>query len=177
MGAVLVCAVIGPAIGYVLGSLSLSVYVDPWTETDLDPTHPNWVGAWWIGLVIMAVLGLMLGVFFLMFPKWLPDSHLVRIERAKEIAKAHSPKLANEDTLTIAINEFPMQLKQLLTNVSYMLTSFAIAMIFVVKDSVVSFGPKYIESMFRITATTAGLLAGGLGITAAGKMIIVTVKS
>ena len=112
-----------------------------------------------------------------MFPKWLPDSHFVRIERAKEIAKAHSPKLTNDDTLTIAIKEFPMQLKQLLTNVSYMLTSFAIAMIFVVKDSVVSFGPKYIESMFRITATTAGLLAGGLRITTAGIMIIVTVKS
>ena len=125
----------------------------------------------------MAVLGLIYTwSVFPMFPKWLPDSHLVRIERAKEIAKAHSPKLANEDTLTIAIKEFPMQSKQLLTNVSYMLTSFAIAMIFV-KDSVVSFGPKYIESMFRITATTAGLLAGGLGITTAGIMIIVTVKS
>ncbi len=172
LGAIAVCGVIGPAIGYLLGSLLLSIYVDPWIETDLTNSNPNWVGAWWIGLVLMGCLGLIVSSIFLMFPKWLPDSHLVRKERAIEMAKTYSSKFVNEDTLTLAVKEFPIHIKQLLTNASFMLTGFALAMIFVIKDSVVVFGPKYIESMFRITATSAGLLAGGVGIVGAGKNML-----
>ena len=172
IGTMLLFSVVGPAIGYLLGSSLLSIYVDPWVDTELTPTNQNWVGAWWLAFIIMGALGLVVSVFLLMFPKWLPDSHLVRAERAKEMAKVHSSQFANEDTLTLLVKEFPIQIKNLLTNVSFMFTSFALAMIFVVRDGIVTFGPKYIESMFRVTATVAGLLAGGIGITAAGIIII-----
>ena len=172
VGTVLMLNVVGAAIGYLLGSSLLSIYVDPWVDTELTPTDLNWVGAWWLSFIIMGALGLVVSVFLLMFPKWLPDSHLVRAERAKEMAKVHSSQFANEDTLTLLVKEFPIQIKNLLTNVSFMFTSFAIAMIFIVKDGIIAFGPKYVESMFRVTATVAGLLAGGIGITAAGIIII-----
>ena len=173
IGTVLVCAVIGPGFGFVLGSLFLSIYVDPWVDTDLETTDVNWVGAWWIAPVFMGILSLVLSVLFLMYPKWLPDSHLIKSERSKEMVKVFSSKFVDEDPLTLAVKEFPIHIKQLLTNPSFMSTTFALAMIFVVKDSVVTFGPKYIESMFRVTATVAGLLAGGIGITAAGIYIII----
>ncbi len=168
-----VCGVIGPAIGYLLGSLLLSIYVDPWIETDLTNTDPNWVGAWWIGLLIMGCISLLVSSMFLMFPKWLPDSHLVRKERAKEMAKTYSSKFVNEDTLTLAVKEFPIHLKQLLTNASFMFTAFALAAIFVILEGVVTFGPKFMESMFAFTATTAGLVSGGVGIAAAGILCMV----
>ena len=173
VGTILVFSVIGPGFGYVFGSLMLTIYVDPWNETDLKPTDPDWVGAWWIGFLIIGILSIILASLFLSFPKWLPDSHLVKQERAKEMAKIYPQKYANEDSLTIAVKMFPVHIRRVLTNPSFMLTSFALAMIFVVKDGVVAFGPKYVESMFHLTATVAGLLAGGVGITAAGMIIYI----
>lgn len=39
--------VLGPAIGYYLGSLCISKYVD--LTTQADPMDPNFIGAWWLG--------------------------------------------------------------------------------------------------------------------------------
>lgn len=39
--------VLGPALGYYLGSLCIRHYVD--LSVDVDPTDPNFVGAWWLG--------------------------------------------------------------------------------------------------------------------------------
>ena len=168
----LVSSVIGPAIGFGLGSAFLSVYVDPWIETSLTPEDPAWIGAWWIGYVLIGILLLLLSIPFLMFPRYLPDSYLVRQERAKEMAKIYPSKYANEDTLTITVKMFPIHIKRLLLNPSFLFLSFGLAISFIVKDGMVGFGPKYVETMFSITATESGLLAGGVGI--AGASIILT---
>lgn len=49
-------SIIGPAMGYGLGGAFLTVYVDPWRETDLDTSDPGWVGAWWLSFVFVGEL-------------------------------------------------------------------------------------------------------------------------
>ena len=161
-------SIIGPALGFGLGSVFLSIYVDPWIETNLTETDPGWVGAWWIGYVFVGILTLLLAIPFLMFPRYLPDSYLIRQERAKEMAKIYSSNNANEDNLTIIIKMFPVHIKRLLLNPSFMFGSFALAVLFFVKDGFISFGPKLVEVQFGLTAFTAGLIAGGIAITSAG---------
>lgn len=39
--------VLGPALGYYLGSFCIRMYVD--LTKNVDPTDPNFVGAWWLG--------------------------------------------------------------------------------------------------------------------------------
>lgn len=39
--------VLGPALGYYLGSLCMRLYVD--LSKDVDHTDPSFVGAWWLG--------------------------------------------------------------------------------------------------------------------------------
>ena len=172
IGTFLTFSAFGPAIGYLLGSFLLSIYVDPWSDTDLTASDPNWVGAWWIGLLIMGCLAIVVAIMFLLFPKWLPDSHLVRKERAKEMAKIYPSTIVNEDPLTLAFKEFPIHIKRLLTNASFMLAVFGTSMLYVILDILVTFGPKYIETMFNVTATVSGLVAGGTAILAAGIKII-----
>ena len=46
-------SIVGPAMGYGLGGAFLLVYVDPWHETDLKPSDPGWVGAWWLSFVFV----------------------------------------------------------------------------------------------------------------------------
>ena len=70
--------VVGPALGYGLGGAFLSVYVDPGVSTDLEPTDPGWVGAWWLGFMFSGAVSLLLSIPFLMFPRLLPDSHLIK---------------------------------------------------------------------------------------------------
>lgn len=43
-------------------------------ETELTPKDPGWIGAWWLGFLIIAVA--LLGVAYptAMFPKRLPDA-------------------------------------------------------------------------------------------------------
>lgn len=42
--------VLGPALGYYLGSFCIRLYVD--LSKDVDHTDPNFVGAWWLGKLI-----------------------------------------------------------------------------------------------------------------------------
>lgn len=39
--------ILGPALGYYLGSICVRLYVDP--GKDVSHTDPNFVGAWWLG--------------------------------------------------------------------------------------------------------------------------------
>lgn len=172
LGVVSLFAVLGPGVGFLLGSYLLSIYVDPWKETSLTSSDPGWIGAWWIAPIIMAILSFIGSVFFLMFPKWLPDSHLVAAERVKEMAKTYSSDYVNDDSLTLLVKQFPRQIKQLFMNASFITASLALSMIFIIREGVITFGPKYLESMYGLTPTTAGLLSGGVGIVGAGKQRI-----
>ena len=162
-------SVVGPAFGYAIGSSVLSVYVDPWIDTNLTTSNPAWVGAWWLSFVIAGIMALLLAIPFLMFPRYLSDSYLVQQERAKEMAKIYPSKYANEDSLTITVKMFPIHIKRLLLNPSFMFASFGVASLFVMLSGLVSFAPKYVETQFQLTATFAGLLGGGVGIVSAGK--------
>ena len=162
-------SVLGPAFGYLVGSSLLSVYVDPWVDTTLSPEDPAWVGAWWLSFILAGIMCIFLAVPFLMFPRYLPDSALVRKERAKEMAKIYSKKYANEDTLTVTVKMFPVHIKRLLLNASFMFSAFGVSALFVMISGLVSFAPKYLETQFKLTATVAGLLAGGIGIASASE--------
>lgn len=60
---------LGPALGFVLSSACLYLYEDPAHPPDYQPNDPRWVGAWWLGFVILAALQSILSVPLLMFPK------------------------------------------------------------------------------------------------------------
>ena len=170
IGIISIPTVVGPAIGFGLGSAFLSIYVDPWINTYLTPTDPTWVGAWWIGYILIGVLLLLIAIPFLMFPRYLPDSYLVQQERAKEMAKVYPSEYVHENNLTIVVKMFPVHIKRLLLNPSFILLSFGLAFSIFVRDGVVGFTAKYFETMFDLTATTSGLLSGGLAITCAGML-------
>lgn len=159
------CAVIGPAIGYGLGGLFLSIYVDPWIQTKLEPPDPGWVGAWWLCFVFSGALSWLIAVPFLMFPKLLPNSSIVKEERKKEMAQKYDGKDSDVEEVDFAlkVKSFPRHLKQVLKTPSWICITIAICFSTVVVSGVASFAPKYFESQFSLTASTASLIAGGVG--------------
>lgn len=157
--------VVGPALGFGLGGLFLSIYVDPWRETNLEPSSPLWVGAWWISFVFSGVLSWLISVPFFMFPKWLPNNSIVKAERAKEMAQRYVGKDGGmeEVDLAVKVKSFPRHLWQVLKTPSWIFITIAICFSGVVVSGVTSFAPKYLESQFGLTASTASLVAGGVG--------------
>ena len=48
---------VGPAFGYLLGSACLKLYADTnHVPNGLTDSSPNWVGAWWIGFIVIGTL-------------------------------------------------------------------------------------------------------------------------
>ena len=162
LGIFYTCAVVGPAVGYGLGGGFLSIYVDPWKTTNLEPTDPGWIGAWWICFIFCGILSLLISVPFLIFPRLLSDSDVVMEARRKEMAKTYV-STHDEEKLSVILKTFPTHLKKLLYVPSWLFVTLALSALFFSLDGMVAFAPKYIESQFGIPASTASFIAGAIG--------------
>ena len=72
---------------YLISFSTTTIYYT--TETDLTPKDPNWVGAWWIGFVLLALIMLIWAAPTILFPARLPGQPSLKNEEKgfKEMAK------------------------------------------------------------------------------------------
>ena len=157
--------VVGPAIGYGLGGAFLSIYVDPSESTNLEQSDPGWVGAWWLCFVVSGIASILISIPFLLYPRVLHNTHKVTAARKKEMADEYTSKYGDSEEKKIAlqVKTFPTHMKKLLLNPSYMLVTFGISFLFLALEGMVSFGPKYVESVFSIPASVASVIIGAIG--------------
>ncbi|XP_003386816.1 PREDICTED: solute carrier organic anion transporter family member 4A1-like [Amphimedon queenslandica] len=167
IGMISTTLILGPVVAFGLGSIFLSIYVNPLADTSLTTSDPAWVGAWWMPFLISSFCLFILAIPFLMFPRYLPDSPQVWKERAKEMAKIYSKKYANENSTSIVFKMFPTHIKRLILNPSFMFAVLGLCILYIFLQGVISFGPKFYEVQFRFTASTSTLLVGGTTIPGA----------
>ena len=156
-------AIFGPAIGYGLVGAFLSIYIGTWESTTLEQADPGWVGAWWLCFLFGGIVSILLSIPFLMFPRQLRNSCLVKEERKAEMARKYSSKYGEEKKFVEQIRTFPSHMKKLSQSASWVLITIAISVLFFSLDGMITFGPKYIESEFELTASQASLTLGPLG--------------
>lgn len=65
---------LGPALGFVMGPLCLSLYIDPSLTPLINKYDTRWMGAWWLGWLIIGFLMLIFTVLVGLFPKHLPKA-------------------------------------------------------------------------------------------------------
>ena len=63
---------LGPVVGFALGYACLSLYIDPTLHPLITKEDPRWLGAWWLGWIILGTTMGMFAVFIAMFPRHLP---------------------------------------------------------------------------------------------------------
>lgn len=68
----------GPVVGFLLGFISLRMYIDPWSTPLINNKDPRWLGAWWFGWILLGVAMLLFSWLIGMFPKELPKMRLRR---------------------------------------------------------------------------------------------------
>lgn len=166
-------AVIGPAIGYLIGGQFLKIYTDlgvkdP-SELALNPASNVWIGAWWIGFLLSGMLSFMVAIPLLAFPKILPGAKRIQAEK---ISEAHD-HLEDSDSgaqlnFQTSLKELPRSLRILIVNPCFMFLSFSGACEALLLNGFAAFLPKFIESQFSVAASWAALLVGVVTVPAGG---------
>ena len=84
MGAFYACSSFGPAIGFLLGGVFLSQYVDTGVTDHPSPDDPNFVGRWWAGYLVSGFAAILVSVPLMMFPKVLAGTAWIMEEKRKK---------------------------------------------------------------------------------------------
>ena len=164
LGIFYMLAIVGPALGYALGAPFLSIYVDPWKDTHLKTSDPGWVGAWWMCFIFCGIVSLVISMPFFCFPRLLPDSEKVRLEREAEMAKQCEARAAVDGgQVKTLLRHFLLEMKKIVTNLSWVFMTVALATSTIVVSGFASFGPKYVETQFGLSSSVASLAVGAVG--------------
>ncbi|XP_015183412.1 PREDICTED: solute carrier organic anion transporter family member 4A1 isoform X4 [Polistes dominula] len=167
-------AVIGPALGYVIGGELLKLYtdfiiIDP-TTIGLTPDSNVWVGAWWIGFLAAAVICFVIAIPLLAFPAALPGSEELAKERVSEAHVKPNKSTSREPggEAFSKIRELPRAMTELLTNPAFFMLNLAGASEGLLIAGFAAFLPKLIENQFSVSASSAALLMGLVTVPAGG---------
>ncbi|XP_017054222.1 solute carrier organic anion transporter family member 74D [Drosophila ficusphila] len=178
---------LGPAIGYALASFCLRLYIAPQMHPVINNKDPRWLGAWWLGWLVMGGLLSFSGVFLSMFPKELPRAVARRkVEENRRREKERlSLKNKEKETLTAELDQktpteakasFQDMLKtfrRLITNKTYMCNTLSSIFYLVGYTPYWIFTPKYIEVQYRQSAATSSMVTGtvALAFSAVGVLL------
>uniref|UniRef100_A0A8C4ZPT7 Solute carrier organic anion transporter family member n=1 Tax=Gadus morhua TaxID=8049 RepID=A0A8C4ZPT7_GADMO len=151
--------ILGPMMGFMLGSFCAKVYVDI-GSVDLDALTINdqdsrWVGAWWLGFLVTGVVILMSAIPFFFLPK--------------SMAKQEEEKEVNFSELA---KDFLPSLRRLFSNRVYpliILTSLVAVNGFI---GMITFKPKYMEQIYGQSASKAIFLIGSMNLPAVALGVI-----
>ncbi|XP_072509655.1 solute carrier organic anion transporter family member 1B1-like isoform X1 [Notamacropus eugenii] len=165
-------AMIGPMIGYLLGSLCAKLYVD-FASVDLStitikPTDSRWVGAWWLGFLIAGMLSIASGIPFFFFPKNLKkatrqstgptslDAPSTNANRGQKLNFKDSEKTKK----TNGFSGFFYSLKCILSNQMYLM--FLISTLMTASSFIgsITYLPKYLELEYGVSISNSNFLLG-----------------
>ncbi|XP_068243486.1 LOW QUALITY PROTEIN: solute carrier organic anion transporter family member 74D-like [Palaemon carinicauda] len=158
--------ILGPTLGFVLGSVCTRLYVNPMTDPGITTSDPRWIGAWWLGLVFVSVALFFTSTAMFAFPRRLPSS-------PKAVRTVFKAPLRNP-----SLRDFPRAVRRLLKNEILMLRTASSVLHILPIAGLYTFLPKYLESQFRLPVHNAAMVSGiggilvmGLGIFASGVLI------
>ncbi|XP_047116768.1 solute carrier organic anion transporter family member 74D-like isoform X4 [Schistocerca piceifrons] len=142
---------LGPTVGYLLASYSLSRFVAPGLTPLIDETDPRWIGAWWIGWAPLSALALLLAVPLMLFPREMP---------ATRQRSSKSPRRVLERSLA----DFWKSTRRLLGNRLMMCNIFSSVLFMFGMSGSWAYMPKYMETHFQQSASTSSLVLGSFGL-------------
>ncbi|XP_054164681.1 solute carrier organic anion transporter family member 74D-like [Oppia nitens] len=159
---------LGPTLGYIISSIFLRFYENPFYDPGIELNDPRWVGAWWLGFI-------MLGVFILIgcIPMFLFPDKLVSSSKSKEATGAVSRKQTKQNSNSQHVPDIKTRLRRLLTNPIYMCVVISTFLRLFGVVGYMAFKPKYLESQYHKSASAANLITGIVGIVPSATGILI----
>ncbi|XP_053703882.1 solute carrier organic anion transporter family member 2B1 [Synchiropus splendidus] len=160
LGLVLAVTSLGPAIGFIIASLTLKLFVDidkNLTEPlELNQKDPRWVGAWWLGFLLASGLLLLAAIPYIFFPR-----HMSPEEESsqQQTAEAQAPQ---ELVLKDFLKSFPRTALRTLRSPIYLLVVLAQIHLAALVSGISTFMAKYLERQFSQSPSFSNLMMGGI---------------
>ncbi|KAM6982924.1 LOW QUALITY PROTEIN: solute carrier organic anion transporter family member 4A1 [Tautogolabrus adspersus] len=163
-------AILGPAAGYLLGGYFLNIYTEIRVTTDMTPENPLWVGAWWVGFLAGGAAALLIAFPILGFPRQLPGSQELVSSRVSEAhqLKDGSHTTASDPQFGKSVKDMPRSVLLLLKNPTFLFLCLSGATEATLIAGVSTFGPKFLESQFSLSASEAATWFGYMVVPAGG---------
>jgi len=86
----------GPTLGFLLGAACLKIYVNPLLTPTIDNKNANWIGAWWLGWILLGFLMLCITFVIALFPRELP-----RKNNGSKISPKDAKRFAGENMVKL----------------------------------------------------------------------------
>lgn len=164
---------LGPVVGFILGFVSLRMYIDPWKTPLINNKDPRWLGAWWFGWVFLGTTMLIFSWLIGMFPKELPKMRLQRQESEtcsqvcqqngdEEEPFRRANKVLKKSSDTTPINDFFTAFKRVITNKVLMYNIISAIFYILSSSGFITFFSKYMEVQFYKSSADATIIAGPL---------------
>ncbi|XP_035694932.1 solute carrier organic anion transporter family member 4A1-like isoform X2 [Branchiostoma floridae] len=181
-------SIVGPAVGYLLASVFLKIPTDNTFPTHIDPEHPQWIGAWWIGFILTGVLAVVAAIFILGLPRRLSskvEDAIITVETPLKEIQRDKPTLDNKngdadklpsDTASpdqqnggglSLLHGVVEKSARIMQNRTFVFLSMATVTEKGIAAGIATFIAKYIESQFRTSAGEAAMLMGIVSIPGA----------
>lgn len=176
VGILFALTVIGPALGYLMGSFLLRFYVDFNTvfPVKMRREDPRWVGAWWLGFLLAGTLLFLTSLPYLFFPRSMKTEETTNTQMEptsekliQEEKKATQADPLNELSLIQFLKNFPHIMWRTLRNPIFLLVVLAQVNLAAMVAGLATFMPKFIERQFSKTASFSNVMIGGLSIPSA----------
>ncbi|XP_038143154.1 solute carrier organic anion transporter family member 1C1-like isoform X1 [Cyprinodon tularosa] len=180
---------LGPMLGFMLGSFLAKTYVDI-GFVDLDSItitykDSRWVGAWWLGFIVTGTVILLSSIPFFFLPKSLPKQAVKnKKNKSTELTagseqdtflpdEAHNDQ-EKEKTVTFQemVKDFIPSLKRLFRNSIYVMMILTYLVVVNGFIGMITFKPKFMEQIYGQAASRAIFLIGIMNLPAVALGII-----
>jgi hypothetical protein len=103
---------------------------------ELSPTSPHWIGAWWLGFMMIVILALVMAFILSLFPARIHHTNEEEIGTVSNVSEKQNSSQVEADGDVIHVNrcdygkvkDMPKVIFQLLTNTTYVAMSFGATM-------------------------------------------------
>ncbi|RWS08847.1 solute carrier organic anion transporter family member 5A1-like protein [Dinothrombium tinctorium] len=186
----------GLVCGFLLGGYFITIHENSFgtgtIPADIYNGHPKWIGAWWMGFILLGILLILISFPFFAFPKKLKkhvkkekalvcdqslnnqkeecSSQIATMKmgadiKCNEVIVSQPPKQKQDYGRNL--KDIPSCMWRLLTNPVYIITCLGSCMELCIVSGFLVFLPKYLETQFTINKSNANLYAGGIAVPGA----------
>lgn len=164
--------ILGPASGFIVGSFCTRWYVN-FSNPGFDPSDPRWIGAWWLGPVVIGSLMMLSSIAMFSFPKQLRGKRKTNAGEAKGEGAEEAVATTEVDEKP-KLRDFPKTVRRQLSNDILMFRTASCVFHLLPIAGLYTFLPKYLETQFRLTSYDANMIAAFCGILVMGVGIVIS---
>ncbi|XP_025104020.1 uncharacterized protein LOC112570045 [Pomacea canaliculata] len=152
-GVIMTALFFGPPFAMLFGSFTSHLPVDL-SDTQITTDDPRWIGAWWLGFLILGVASIAAGIPVCFIP------------RTTKTVPVNEEKMTSDGTVEL-LKDLPRSLWRLAKNRVVMLAALALTFASTASIGYMAFATKYLINQFHLPLSRANVVLGVSGVLTA----------